>query len=48
VLEVTSTAEVGGDPTAVMEVEMELVTCQLIQCRLGGTLMEHSQYFQRS
>jgi hypothetical protein len=27
-LEVTPTAEVGGDPTVVMLVEVELVTCQ--------------------
>jgi hypothetical protein len=40
--EVTSAAtEVGGDPTVVMEVEVELVTCPLMECRLGGTLAEH-------
>jgi hypothetical protein len=28
-------AAVGNDPTAVMEVA--LMTCQLIECKLGGT-----------
>jgi hypothetical protein len=36
-------AEVGGDPTAV--VEMELVTCQLMECTLGGTSVEQPQYY---
>jgi hypothetical protein len=40
---VASTAEVGGDPTAMMEVE--LVTCQWMECRLSGTLAEHPQYY---
>jgi hypothetical protein len=43
--EVSFTAEVGGDPTVVMEVEVELMTCQLMECRLGGTLLEHPQYY---
>jgi hypothetical protein len=38
---VTSTAAVGGDPTVVMEVEVELMTCQLMECRLGGTSAEY-------
>jgi hypothetical protein len=39
---VTSTAaEVGYDPTVVME----LVTNQLMGCRLGGTSGEHPQYY---
>jgi hypothetical protein len=42
---VTFAAEVGGDSTAVMEVEVELVTCQLMECRLGGTSVEHPQYY---
>jgi hypothetical protein len=32
---VTSTAEVGGESTMVMEVE--LMTFQLMECTLGGT-----------
>jgi hypothetical protein len=36
---VASDAEVGGDPTVVVEVE--LVTCQLMECRLGSTSVEH-------
>jgi hypothetical protein len=31
---VTSAAEVGGDPTVVVEVE--LMTYQLVECRLSG------------
>jgi hypothetical protein len=42
---VTFVAEVGGDRTVVMEVEVELVTCQLMECTLGGTLAERSQYY---
>jgi hypothetical protein len=41
--EVTFATEVGGDPTGVMEVA--LVTCQLMECTLGGTLLEHPQYY---
>jgi hypothetical protein len=36
-------AAVGNDPTAVMEVA--LMTCQLIECKLGGTSMEHPEYY---
>jgi hypothetical protein len=36
---VTSAAEVGGDPIAVIEVA--LVTCQQMECTLGGTSVEH-------
>jgi hypothetical protein len=43
VLEVTSAAEVGGVPTVVMEVA--LLTCQLMECTLGGTSVEHPQYY---
>jgi hypothetical protein len=32
-------AEVGGGPTVVVEVE--ILACQLMECRLGGTLVEH-------
>jgi hypothetical protein len=39
--EVTSVAEVGNDPTAVME----LMTDQLMGCRLGVTSTEHPQYY---
>jgi hypothetical protein len=42
-LEVTSAAKVGGDPTVVMEVP--LVTCQQMECTLGGTSTEHPQYY---
>jgi hypothetical protein len=38
-------AHVGGGPTVVVEVE--LMICQLMQCRLGGTLVEHPQYYLR-
>jgi hypothetical protein len=42
-----ATAEVVGDPTTVMEVE--LVTDQLMECKLGGTSVEHpSTIFRRS
>jgi hypothetical protein len=40
---ITSAAEVGGDPSAVMEVA--LVTCQLMECKLGGTSVEHPQNY---
>jgi hypothetical protein len=42
---VTSAATVGGDPTVATEVDVELMTCQLMECRLGGTLTEHPQYY---
>jgi hypothetical protein len=43
--EVTFAAEVGGDPTVVMEVEVELMTCLPMECTLGGTSAEHPQYY---
>jgi hypothetical protein len=36
-------AEVSDDPTVVVEVA--LMTYQLVECRLGGTLVEHPQYY---
>jgi hypothetical protein len=40
--EVTYAAvEVGGDPNVVVE----LVTYQLMECRLGGTSVVHPQYY---
>ena len=36
-------AAVGNDPTAVMEVAF--MTCQLMQCTLGGTSVEQPQYY---
>jgi hypothetical protein len=36
---VTSAVEVSGDPIAVMEVA--LMTCQQMECTLGGTSAEH-------
>jgi hypothetical protein len=42
---VTPATEVGGDPIVVMEVEVELVTCQLMECTLGGTSVKHPQYY---
>jgi hypothetical protein len=36
-------AEVGDDSTVVVEVQ--LVTCQLIECKLDGSLVEHPQYY---
>jgi hypothetical protein len=35
----SAAAEVGGDPTVVVGVE--LVTCQVMECRLGSTSVEH-------
>jgi hypothetical protein len=44
---VTSAAEVGGDPTAVVEVE--LMTYQLVECRLSGTSVStHKTISRRS
>jgi hypothetical protein len=40
---VASTAEVDDDPTVVVEVAN--VTCQLMGCTLGDTLVEHPQYY---
>jgi hypothetical protein len=39
----TAAAEVGDDPT--MVVEVQLMTCQLMECKLGGTSVEHPQYY---
>jgi hypothetical protein len=39
---VTFVVEVGGDPTAVVEVA--LLICQQMECKLGGTSLEHPQY----
>jgi hypothetical protein len=33
----------GGDPTTVMGVA--LITCQLMECKLGGTSVGHPQYY---
>jgi hypothetical protein len=44
-LEVTFAGEVGGDPTVVLEVEVELMTCPPMKCRLGGTSEEHPPYY---
>jgi hypothetical protein len=40
---VAATAEVGDDST--MVVEVQLVTCQLMECKLDGTSVEHYQYY---
>jgi hypothetical protein len=40
---VASAAEVGDDPATMVEVA--LVTCQLMKCTLGGTLVQHLQYY---
>jgi hypothetical protein len=34
---------VGNDPTTVVDVQ--LMTCQPMECKLGGTLVEHPQYY---
>jgi hypothetical protein len=39
----SATAKVGDDPAVVMEVA--LVNCRLIECRLGDTLVERPQYY---
>jgi hypothetical protein len=39
----SSAIEVGGSPTVV--VEAKIVTCLLVECRLGGTSVEHLQYY---
>jgi hypothetical protein len=42
--EVTFAAtEVDGDATLVMEIA--LVTCQMMECKLGSTSTEHPQYY---
>jgi hypothetical protein len=38
-----SATEVGRDPT--MGVEVVPMTCQLMECRLSGTSVEHPQYY---
>jgi hypothetical protein len=43
--EVTFAAEVGGGPTMVIGVEVELVTCPLMNCKLGSTSAEHPRYY---
>jgi hypothetical protein len=40
---VASGTEVDDDPTVV--VEAALMTCQLMGCTLGGTSVEHPQYY---
>jgi hypothetical protein len=39
----SAAAEVGGDPT--MVVIVEIMTCRLMECTLGDTSMEHPQYY---
>jgi hypothetical protein len=39
VTHVAAAAEVGDDPTVVVEVQ--LMTCQLMECKLDGTLVQH-------
>jgi hypothetical protein len=36
-------AKVGDDSTVVVEVQ--LMTCQLMECKLDGTSLEHPQYY---
>jgi hypothetical protein len=40
---VAAVAEVDDDSTVVVEVQ--LMTCQLMECKLDGTSMEHLQYY---
>jgi hypothetical protein len=40
---VAAAAEVSDDST--MVVEVQLVTCQLMECKLDGTSVEHPQYY---
>jgi hypothetical protein len=40
---VAAAPEVGDDPT--MVVEVQLMTSQLMECKLGGTLVDHPQYY---
>jgi hypothetical protein len=40
---VVAAAEVSDDSTVVVEVQ--LVTCQLMECKLDGTSVEHPQYY---
>jgi hypothetical protein len=39
---VATAADVGDDST--MVVEVQLMTCQLMECKLDGTWAEHPQY----
>jgi hypothetical protein len=48
-LEVAFAVDVGGDPTVVMEVEVEFVTGPPMKCTLGSTSVEHLKtIFRRS
>jgi hypothetical protein len=40
---IAAAAEVSDDST--MVVEVHLVTCQLMECKLDGTSVEHPQYY---
>jgi hypothetical protein len=40
---IAAVAEVGDDPNVVVEVK--LMTSQLMVCKLGGTSVEHPQYY---
>jgi hypothetical protein len=40
---IAAVAEVGDDSTLVVEVQ--LMTSQLMECKLDGTLVEHPQYY---
>jgi hypothetical protein len=40
---VAAAAEVGDDPTVMVDVQ--LVTCQPMECKLCGTSVEHTQYY---
>jgi hypothetical protein len=40
---VVAAAEVSDDSTVVVEVQ--LLTCQLMECKLDGTSVEHPQYY---
>jgi hypothetical protein len=40
---VAAAAKVSDHSTVVVEVQ--LVTCQLMECKLDGTLVEHPQYY---
>jgi hypothetical protein len=40
---VAAAAVMGDDST--MVVEVQLMTCQLMECKLDGTSVEHRQYY---
>jgi hypothetical protein len=42
---VASATKVSDDSTSVVEVGVELVTCQLMECTLCGTSVGHPQYY---